>query len=903
MEDSLKKKIAAYITLACAVLMKQNAEAQIVYHDILPDDSLNNFNVMEYQFLDLNNDGVTDIKFTANRNPTGFDNIYAQAKPGDQFLVYPLSFNVPIGSATSSSNYFDNGYDLVQFYSSFNWEFGPWLNTTDKYLGVKVHEGANDFYGWIRLDVNVPSSKITVKDFALNTSPNTPILAGDIGCISVNPEMPIITQASADTLVSTPASSYQWYFNGTALTGETNQNLAFNINGDYSLITTDTNNCHLLSNVFHYGNCNVNTPIISITSSDTICAGLYSQFTVSGITADNYYSWMANGEIINQNPGWGTFGFILDSSAEVNVAIVNGLYGCADTSNSIHVEVINQIFSGSLTGYPTNIGCNNDSSLLITDLTFNYASYHWYRENNTIQVSTSNIFNATTTGFYHVDVVEPGTGCHYSTNQFGVSPAAPPVPEIWQSIDTLYTGLYFKYQWYLNGSILTNDTLRKLVITQQGNYSVEVWNEADCSTITPIQNFAACSSLQTQISTSSNNFYCENNALIDLSSSTIPQGFLLQWFKNGIAVLSPTTDSTNSFFLTNDAAFSAQLYNTSSGCIDTSNTISFSVGNGANINILSPSPTFYCSDSAVIELNTSSIPNGFLLQWYQNSSPVLSPTTDSTASFLITNNSAFYGLLYNQANGCSDTSNIISYVINNTVSIDVFSDSPTSFCGDSAEIDLNTSYIPPGYQVQWFINNIPVLTPTTDTVFTTEIFSASDVNAYLFSTNSDCSDTSNTINFSLHQNPSPTISQSNDTLFTGSFSSYQWYYYGGILPADTLQYLPVSLEGNYKVTVWNQYDCSAQSIFYYYTPTNISVIGNQNDLQLLMHENFAELKFMNEKWMGAEVKLINNAGQLLSELTVKKSSEQFDISQLPKGIYFISISNSKEILNYKISIL
>ena len=70
-----------------------------------------------------------------------------------------------------------------------------------------------------------------------------------------------------------------------------------------------------------------------------------------------------------------------------------------------------------------------------------------------------------------------------------------------------------------------------------------------------------------------------------------------------------------------------------------------------------------------------------------------------------------------------------------------------------------------------------------------------------------------------------------------------------------------------------------------------------------MHENFAELKFMNEKWMGAEVKLINNAGQLLSELTVKKSSEQFDISQLPKGIYFISISNSKEILNYKISIL
>jgi len=59
--SSLKKKLAGYSAMASAMLAANHntSDAQVVYHDILPDTFITDQN-LTYN-LDMNNDGVTDF--------------------------------------------------------------------------------------------------------------------------------------------------------------------------------------------------------------------------------------------------------------------------------------------------------------------------------------------------------------------------------------------------------------------------------------------------------------------------------------------------------------------------------------------------------------------------------------------------------------------------------------------------------------------------------------------------------------------------------------------------------------------------------------------------------------------------------------------------------------------------
>jgi hypothetical protein len=50
------------------------------------------------------------------------------------------------------------------------------LPFVDKYLGLRLTEGNDHYYGWIRLDADIDT--LLFKDFALNTVANEPIIAG-----------------------------------------------------------------------------------------------------------------------------------------------------------------------------------------------------------------------------------------------------------------------------------------------------------------------------------------------------------------------------------------------------------------------------------------------------------------------------------------------------------------------------------------------------------------------------------------------------------------------------------------------------------------------------------------------------------------------------------------------------
>ena len=56
---------------------------------------------------------------------------------------------------------------------------GNFCGAGDKYLGVRFDLSGDTHYGWIRVNVAADCSRITIKDYAYEDAPDTPIKAGD----------------------------------------------------------------------------------------------------------------------------------------------------------------------------------------------------------------------------------------------------------------------------------------------------------------------------------------------------------------------------------------------------------------------------------------------------------------------------------------------------------------------------------------------------------------------------------------------------------------------------------------------------------------------------------------------------------------------------------------------------
>lgn len=200
MKKQLLKSISAFIVTV--MMFSASANAQIVYTDVNPDSTIYcagnctlNYN------LDLNNDANTDFIVTTFRvDPPQigletYSNVTANPLNGNAvkdtlvnsiYVSIPLQFNTVIDSTlllnqswqTSGSHSLKNGMYGGGLDSDTVW--GLWDSLADYYLGLKLLQSGQTHYGWVRLRVDVTQSyaSVIVKDYAYNSIPNQPILAG-----------------------------------------------------------------------------------------------------------------------------------------------------------------------------------------------------------------------------------------------------------------------------------------------------------------------------------------------------------------------------------------------------------------------------------------------------------------------------------------------------------------------------------------------------------------------------------------------------------------------------------------------------------------------------------------------------------------------------------------------------
>ncbi len=210
MKKQLSKKLSAFITTA--MLFSASANAQIVYTDVNPDTTITqSTNGSSAYYLDINNDGLTDLTMTAMLNGTISRSVQVGTSSGSQVLNYSApapggnvillakakNNNAIIGSTSPNGTnaIWSNAQNVhlrrIQriiipqppYYANVTW--GDWSNNTDRYLAVRISVAGVWHYGWVRVSVLVSTTSavsFTIRDYAYNSIPNQLILAGDTSC-------------------------------------------------------------------------------------------------------------------------------------------------------------------------------------------------------------------------------------------------------------------------------------------------------------------------------------------------------------------------------------------------------------------------------------------------------------------------------------------------------------------------------------------------------------------------------------------------------------------------------------------------------------------------------------------------------------------------------------------------
>lgn len=214
MKKTLREKLKAYSITAGAVAATATSQGQVLYTDVNPDVTISG-DGNSYD-LDLNNDNNIDFEisvlFTSYTGgftfSSGFVN-YSSMGTGVNIAAMPnneVRGNWPLalinGAGVQDATYgwyyygdmplggrqeFFSSYSFASYYggtyagtNTFTNIQGNFNGQTDRYIGLRIDLGGNTHYGWARVDI-VDDSTFTVKDYAIELTPDVSITTGDTG--------------------------------------------------------------------------------------------------------------------------------------------------------------------------------------------------------------------------------------------------------------------------------------------------------------------------------------------------------------------------------------------------------------------------------------------------------------------------------------------------------------------------------------------------------------------------------------------------------------------------------------------------------------------------------------------------------------------------------------------------
>lgn len=346
-------------------------------------------------YLDLNQNGLVDFQATFNgghvskpyigdepgllNEPSLTPYVLSDAADGSNSQGLPLTpFGTTIGPSYESQQ--GDGYFLNDANNNL---VGAWINAgnNDGYVGLVMSDGGgNDYYGWAHFIynpntvLNGTTGTLQLLDYAMETSPNTAILAGQTaepgtGPSIVNPPKSQVAGIGLNAAMfvaatGNPAPTYQWkagavgsniYTNlvdGGGISGSTSNvltlsNLTLGNQADYVVVVSNANGT--VVNPLPATLTVAPVAIASLTPSPAnLLAGGNATFTVnysSSISIDSI-QWLKNGAVLNNSSrisGANSANLVISSlsasdTANYSVVLTNTYGAVTSIVDSVNVQ-------------------------------------------------------------------------------------------------------------------------------------------------------------------------------------------------------------------------------------------------------------------------------------------------------------------------------------------------------------------------------------------------------------------------------------------------------------------------------------------------------------------------------------------------------------------------------------
>ncbi|OYT17471.1 MAG: hypothetical protein B7C24_02285 [Bacteroidetes bacterium 4572_77] len=187
-------KMKTNLALVFFLLFSQIAYSQVIYTDVDPDVTIDNFlngygidfdhnNKIDLHVSMLDNVGVWVMMLIPDSDADHTSVIY----DGEEASILEEGDVI-----ASSSNWYQLGQGwggLLYGYWENDGEYGNWIGAQeDKYLGIQFEIDENFYYGWIYLSTEVfayDQMQFTIQAFAYESQVGEPIIAGDMGNVGL----------------------------------------------------------------------------------------------------------------------------------------------------------------------------------------------------------------------------------------------------------------------------------------------------------------------------------------------------------------------------------------------------------------------------------------------------------------------------------------------------------------------------------------------------------------------------------------------------------------------------------------------------------------------------------------------------------------------------------------------
>jgi len=185
------KKFKIITIMLLSIFVFQNMlNAQIVYTDVVPDTTVNEF--LQGYGVDFNHDDKLDLHIALLDNVGVWVMLLIPDSELDEVSVVYDGVEASVleygDDISASCNYWELGSGwggLLYGYWAEDGAYGNWVETQEnKYLGIKFRIDDSFYYGWIYLTTIIhdfDDYEFTVKSFAYNSTAEEGIEAGDTG--------------------------------------------------------------------------------------------------------------------------------------------------------------------------------------------------------------------------------------------------------------------------------------------------------------------------------------------------------------------------------------------------------------------------------------------------------------------------------------------------------------------------------------------------------------------------------------------------------------------------------------------------------------------------------------------------------------------------------------------------